>query len=202
MKRTTTLALTGLLFVGFLPMASVAHAGDVGSGSVEWTFYNDGSGSPCSSFSGGPALTYGGYGSGVEAPSGCNADYWSGHGEGYFVSPVNGTVEFCGVADDFIDITINGDMVVENAGQGGACADYDLTLGVCYSLTLDYTEVFGYASFFIAWDAYGSSDPMTTSDLIDGPCPTYGGEEFRGFNFKYPKTPANEAKPTQLPTTL
>lgn len=52
MNRTLKIATLGFLFMSFIPASSVAHAN--GSPSMDWTFTNDGYGSPCATLTSPP----------------------------------------------------------------------------------------------------------------------------------------------------
>lgn len=107
---------------------------------------------------------------GTEAPSGCNADYWRGHGEGFLLSPVKGQVEFCASADDFVDVSIDGQLILDNVGGDGGCATLRLEKDFCYAIVVDFIEVAGYANFAVSWDVSGSQVTMTSDDFMRGPC--------------------------------
>lgn len=170
MKPTSPVAVLGLVLASLLPAASATHAYGFPSPPMDWTFTNDGGNSPCATETAPPAYLFGGYGVGTEAPGSCNADNWSAHGEGYFRAPATGWVNFCAAGDDFVDVTINDDLILNDVGQGGDCASMPLREDRCYKLTVDFIELSGYANFAVSWDVSGSQTTMASEDFVQAPC--------------------------------
>lgn len=143
------------------PVVGVAQAGS--SPGMEFSFWNLAdypNGMPCASGSGDVNYDWG-----AGHPGTCDDNDFNGLGRGFFRSPVTGTVEFCGVMDDWLRVAINTTILFATISSD--CATIDLVDGQCYEMNVAFNEYSGNANFKVTWSwPSHSATIMRTEDFV------------------------------------